>query len=146
MDSLVKSSDLGELQQRLRSAGLRATAPRVAVLRLLMHSSSPVTHAEVAERVASSGFDRATIYRNLMDLTARGFVRRADVGDHVWRFELVRDAGHEPTHPHFVCNECGTVACLPAEAVTVRPVRGAPRAFKRPGIQIQVSGVCNDCG
>lgn len=139
-----------ELKARLRSAGLRATASRAAVLECMLEAKGPLTHADVCARLAGSGFDRATVYRNLADLTDAGLLRRSDLGDHLWRFELRADDAHDarrgPVHPHFVCTECGTVACLPEGAVTVTMARGAPRALARGEVEIQVRGTCNDCG
>ena len=131
----------------LRQAGLRATQPRVAVLARLLAARSPLSHGDVAEDLSAQGFDRATVYRNLIDLTEAGLARRADIGDHVWRFELVRpaDAHAAEAHPHFICGECGAVSCLPEDTVSVRPGRGTPRALKRRGLSVQVRGVCDAC-
>lgn len=136
-----------ELKQTLRTAGLRATSARAAVLRCLIAADGPLTHAEVCAELAAQGYDRATLYRNLMDLTDVGLATRTDIGDHLWRFELVGRQQHdEAAHPHFVCSECGEVRCLPEEAVDVKPVRGMPRSLKRKKVEIQIRGVCNDCG
>ncbi len=138
--------DLRELKQRLRDAGLRATSARIAVLRALETGDGPLSHAEVSESVASLGFDRATTYRNLTDLSDAGLARRTDHGDHVWRFELVGEEGeHAELHPHFVCNACGIVACLPEGALTVHGRRGVPRALRRRDVEIQVRGLCDEC-
>lgn len=136
-----------QLRTALREAGLRATLSRVAVLQKLRESERPVSHADVVESLAGSGFDRATLYRNLIDLTEAGVVQRTDVGDHVWRFELCETKnGHNGEHPHFVCGNCGAVECLPPSAVTVRAVRGGPRALRRKeGLSIHVRGVCDAC-
>ncbi|SRR5690606_18022812 len=135
------------MQDRLREAGLRATLPRVAVLRHLLAARAPLSHGDVAEALEGSGFDRATVYRNLMDLTEAGLLRRTDMGDHIWRFEIVADTAEHSReeHPHFICGGCGTVACLPESAVSVRPVRGGPRALRRKGIAVQVRGLCDAC-
>ena len=136
-----------ELRSRLRAAGLRATSARLAVLRRLIDARGPVSHGEVWERLRESGIDRATVYRNLLDLTDAGLARRGDLGDHVWRFELLGQPG-EPDgdpHAHFVCNECGTVECLPDGSVSVRAVRGAPRALRGKSVSVQLSGVCDTC-
>ena len=71
-----KASTLESLRDRLRQAGLRSTGARLAVLRVLERASSPMSHAEVHEQVVEDGFDRATIYRNLMDLTDAGMLAR----------------------------------------------------------------------
>lgn len=141
------SHDLDDLRARIRAAGLRVTAPRVAVLRSLIDAAAPQSHGELAERLASEGWDRATIYRNLTDLTEAGLARRTDLGDHVWRFELQAEgkAHSAGSHPHFLCNECGDVVCLPDESVQVSAARGAPRALRKKGVEIQIRGRCDRC-
>jgi Fur family transcriptional regulator, ferric uptake regulator len=142
-----QTSDLA-LRERLRAAGLRVTSGRVAVIRRLIQAGTPLSHAEVCELVAHARIDRATVYRTLVDLTDAGIVRRTDLGDHVWRFEWL---GGEPrahaadSHPHFVCSDCGAVACLPADAVSLRAVRGAPRALRRQAVEVHVRGLCDAC-
>src|SRR6185295_17957420 len=77
-------------RSRIKAAGLRVTYARVEVLRLVEASSTPLSHAELVEMLAPQGLDRVTIYRNLNDLAGAGLVRKADLGDHVWRFERKR--------------------------------------------------------
>lgn len=141
-------SSTDALKGQLRAVGLRATGPRILVLRTLMASAAPITHAEVCERLGESGLDRATVYRNLLDLTEVGLARRTDLGDHLWRFELAEHRGHthdDEVHPHFVCTECGAVECLPEGVVTLEAYRGAPRSIKTRTVEIQVRGACNEC-
>jgi Fur family ferric uptake transcriptional regulator len=144
-----KVPSVSELKSRLRAHGLRATAARLAVYEVLIGAGGPVTHGDVVTKLEGSAFDRATTYRNLVDLAEVGIARRSDLGDHLWRFELVERAHGEheaaEAHPHFVCTECGTVECLPDGAVTVAPVKGAPRALKKAHVEVQVRGTCNDC-
>ena len=117
------ASSTESLRERLRAAGLRSTGARVAVLRVLEGAAAPMSHAEVHERVTGEGFDRATIYRNLIDLTDAGLVSRSDVGDHVWRFELRGErAAHAAAHAH---GESGAQLRLVDRVATARD------AFKR---------------
>lgn len=135
-----------ELKTTLREAGLRSTAPRIAVLDFLHRATAPASHGELHERLASSGFDRATLYRNLMDLAEVGLVSRTDLGDHVWRFALKKDgAGHAEDHPHFVCTDCGGVSCLVGVGVKIQSAKGAPKALGRKDLRIQLSGICDAC-
>lgn len=135
-----------ELKQKLRDVGLRATSARAAVLRCLMEATGPLSHNEVCDRLATLDYDRATLYRNLMDLTEAGVASRTDLGDHLWRFELAGEGGHdEGAHPHFVCRECGEVSCLPEDALEVVGKRGIPRSVRRRQVEIHVRGVCNAC-
>ena len=114
----------------VRDAGLRCTAARLAVLEHLLKARGPKTHAEVATALADRGFDRATIYRNLTELTEARLVSRMELGDHVWRFEIRRPhAGHgtQDEHPHFVCTTCGEVSCLEGVDVAITPKPGRAR-------------------
>ena len=89
----------------IREAGLRATPARIATLKLLHGATSPLTHAEVAEELHDLGVDKATVFRNLNDMATAGLLRRTELGDRVWRFELIgENEGPGSAHPHFVCN------------------------------------------
>jgi Fur family ferric uptake transcriptional regulator len=137
---------LADFQDRIRAVGLRSTAPRVAVLRELETAAAPLSHADLVESLGDEGYDRVTIYRNLTDLTEAGLVVRADLGDHVWRFEL-RRAGkaHTGNHPHFTCTDCGTVSCLPEESVRLTSTKGAPKALAARAVEVQLRGLCDRC-
>lgn len=137
---------LDSIRATLKDGGLRKTAPRVAVLRSLMQSQTPVSHAELVERLAPEGFDPTTIYRNLKDLADAGIVSRRDLGDHTWRFELQGEGPpHAREHPHFLCEDCGVVACLETSRVNIAPGPGAPRSVGKGGVEIQVKGRCDRC-
>jgi Fur family ferric uptake transcriptional regulator len=135
-----------DLVRAIRSAGLSRTGPRVAVLQHLETATAPLSHGEIVDALGS-GYDRATVYRNLMDLVRAQLITRSDLGDHVWRFEVVRsgEAAHTSEHPHFLCTDCGEVSCLPAEVVSVVPVRGVPRSLRRRDVEVQIKGLCNSC-
>lgn len=119
-----KPTPLINLRERLQAVGLRCTAARLTVLQHLVDNTGPKTHAEVSDALADKGFDRATIYRNLTELTEASILSRVELGDHVWRFELrAKDAAgrHEESHPHFVCTSCGEVSCLDDVTVAITP-------------------------
>lgn len=143
---MAKRADLDLLQKRLREAGLRSTGPRVAVLRQLIGQAAPVSHAELCHELKKDGLDRATIYRNLIDLTEVGIVSRVDLGDHVWRFELTSKGGdHEGSHPHFVCSDCGSVSCLTDSAVRITRGKRAPKSLATKNVAIQITAQCDAC-
>ncbi len=134
------------LRGALRAAGLRATSSRIAVLRALRTAQRPLSHADLVKLLDGQSFNRATLYRNLTDLVEAGLARRAELGDHVWRFEGKGTSEHDTrAHPHFVCVECGTVECLPEMAVELPASASAPQAVRRHEIDVQVRGLCNDC-
>lgn len=137
-------SDTIEIKETIRAAGLRATPARVATLRLLREAAAPMTHADVASQLGDSGVDKATAFRNLNDMADAGLLRRAELGDHLYRFEEIRvgEKDHDP-HPHFLCTSCGTVTCLDK----VRLTANSQRASEEVGevTEILLRGQCNKC-
>ncbi|GIX05181.1 MAG: Fur family transcriptional regulator [Planctomycetaceae bacterium] len=110
--TVTNPSQVDRLRLMLKSVGLRHTAARVAVLHVLLDAQTPLSHAEIAQRLAPYGYDKATIFRNLSDMVDAGLLTRTELGDHVWRFEFRRAADDAQQHPHFVCVDCGHVTCL----------------------------------
>ena len=138
---------LDDIRAVIRAAGLRSTAPRISVLERLRRARSPLTHADLAAQLVPLGFDRATIYRNLVDLADAGLVSRVELGDHVWRYE-VRDGEHasgDREHSHFVCNDCGTVSCLPEVSIAIRPAPGSRRSVVAEISDVVLKGRCESC-
>lgn len=136
--------DDNQLRTMIRDAKLRATASRVAVLRVLHGTSAPTSHPEICEALCSDGWDRATLFRNLVDLTKAGLLRKRDLGDRLWRYEL---AGHDEDggdHPHFLCTVCGDVSCLPEIDVSM-PGDTVPRSLRTGQVEIQFRGTCDAC-
>ena len=138
---------LDSLRSIIRQAGLRSTAPRLAVLRRLSSAVTPVSHGELVDALAGEGMDRTTVYRNLVDLTQVGLVQRTDLGDHVWRFELRRSRteGDDAKHPHFTCSDCGSVSCLPEVTLKVKAGKGVPKSLSKQKVEIQLRGLCDAC-
>ena len=134
-----------EMREMIRGVGLRVTSPRLAVLAILHELGAPRTHEQIMAALPPGGFDKATVWRILADLHEAGLLRRMDLGDRIWRYELL-DACRtvEADHPHFLCETCGAVICLPP--LEVRSREGAlPEALRNAEIQIRVSGTCGAC-
>ena len=140
------AADLDAHRNKIRAAGLRCTPARLSVLEHLSAAARPLTHAEVADQLATKGFDRATIYRNLVELAEVGLAARIELGDHVWRFEIKR-AGHEQPseHPHFVCVDCGEVSCLPSESVRFTPPLAGKSSLLGQVTEVLLKGHCGQC-
>ncbi|MDG2390880.1 MAG: transcriptional repressor [Planctomycetaceae bacterium] len=139
-----QSSHVERLKARIRDASLRCTAARLAVLLVLSNAKSPLTHAEVADLLIDRGIDKATVFRNLVDLVDAEILSRTELGDHVWRFEVrLEGSAENEQHPHFVCLDCGAVTCL-SDLDFDAPSR---RATSRVGDikEILIKGVCVEC-
>ena len=157
--SRTEESRLESAKARIREAGLRCTAARLAVMDHLGSAAGPRTHAEVSEALADLGFDRATIYRNLTELTDKKLLSRVELGDHVWRFEIKRSGSHGVAgeeHPHFLCTTCGEISCLDDVRVAITPKprrRATPPAARGPRpsrihsvTEVLLKGRCEGCG
>ena len=143
MPRALKSKEREQLAQELRALGLRATPARVGVLAAIRSVSTPVTSGELSERVRGSGWDAATVYRNLMTLVEVGLVTRSDHGDRRWRFaSTAHGLDH---HPHFVCTDCGAVSCLHDVKVELAENASLPRYLRSEHVEVQVRGVCDAC-
>lgn len=142
---LVTSASNAELKDEIRKTGLRATASRIAVLRHLRQSPRPLSHAEVVDALTEDTWDRATLYRNLVDLAEAGLAQKVELGDRLWRFSGHVSETHDGAlHPHFICTECGTITCLPEVSMTT-PRRGVPRSLRDKNVEVHVRGRCDDC-
>jgi len=104
-----------------------------------------MSHGEIVDALADHTWDRSTLYRNLMDLAQAGLLRRSELGDRTWRFEVACDHGHADHAAHFLCSECGAITCLPDLRVTSHDEQALPRALVQGAIEVQVQGRCDAC-
>ena len=97
------------------------------------------------EQLPEGVHDKASIWRILADLAEEGLLRRMDLGDRVWRYELI-DACRsvKDDHSHFLCEDCGEVRCLPPLVVRDRDGE-LPDALAGAEFRVRVMGTCADC-
>jgi len=128
----------------LNKAGLRATAPRIAVLRTLGAVRIPLSHSEVVERLGDVGWDKATTFRNLVKLRDAGIAPVVSRIDGIDRYALSDPLGVTHQHPHFRCDDCGRIACLPVDIIAApAPDEAWSRSIQN--AQIHLQGECPDC-
>jgi len=137
------SSGLAETKKKIRDLGLRVTAPRLAVLGILAEAERPLSHAEVVTRLGDDvAWDRATVYRNLIALVGVSLVRVASHAGGICRYEIATD-DKQCAHPHFLCDDCGIVSCLPeTEVVTPKKTKWS-KSLK--AAEVQFVGRCPSC-
>ena len=95
----------------LRDAGLRVTAPRLAVLAELAdrpHADAETVRAAVHARLGT--VSTQAVYDVLRALTGAGLVRRIEPEGSPGRYEL---AAEDDNHHHAVCRSCGAVVDVP---------------------------------
>lgn len=132
-----------ELVQALRSAGMKLTPQRLAIVECLAGDETHPTAQEVCDRLRARypSMSVATIYNTLTALTAIGGLHPLDMGG-PRRF----DPNTEPHH-HAVCERCGAIRDVEERG------GGAPEATSDPalaGFVVQrveriYRGICAEC-
>lgn len=89
----------------LKSAGLRATQPRIRVLGILEGSSYPLSVADIASMLSRPAVDQVTVYRTLETFVQAGLVHHLELHQGRSYFELATREHHH----HLVCRSCGRV-------------------------------------
>ena len=140
-------NDAARLEARLKEARLRRTPMRLAILDVLIHSDEPLGAAQIQARLPA-GTDLVTVYRTLRTFTEKSLAHRVRGEDQTWRYALgkpVDRARHR--HPHFVCNDCGTVACMDEVAIPSRFVRSlhVGRQYEVSWPEVILHGLCPKC-
>ncbi|MFB9832059.1 Fur family transcriptional regulator [Actinoallomurus acaciae] len=127
----------------LRSAGLRVTAARLAILNTVRagdHLDVDAVTSRVRERLGHVSFQ--AVYEALHAFTATGLVRRIEPAGSPARFECrVGD-----NHHHLVCRECGRVSdvdCTAGEAPCLEPADDA--GYRVDEADVTFWGFCPDC-
>lgn len=85
----------------LRSAGLKATPGRLALLEVLYSAKSPRSIAKIMRELGGK-IDRVTAYRALAAMEKTGLVRKVNLEHGHADYELALD-----DHHHLVCTACG---------------------------------------
>lgn len=129
---------------QLRAHKLRVTAPRIAVLCALADAKQPLSYTEVAAHLKEVDFDPTTIYRNLVKLKEAGIAKIVSRVDGVNRYTHASTDQNDHRHPHFVCDDCGYVACLPADLIDSMKLEG-PWSTPIRLAQVQLRGECPEC-
>lgn len=94
---------------RLKSAGLRITQPRIAILQALIRRAQPATIEQLHQDLADSACDLVTVYRCLAAFEDLGLVRRCFFHNGTSLYQLT--LGGEPTY-HVVEKASNTVEAL----------------------------------
>lgn len=133
----------GDLDGRLRGAGLRSTRQRATVLGLLDTVDGHLSADELVGALADHGtaLPRSTVFKVLDDLVGAGLVLRAELGPGAARFESAAATG---PHHHFVCRVCGAIEDVAHEVLPV-DTRRIVAEHEVHRIEIVLRGRCSAC-
>jgi Fur family ferric uptake transcriptional regulator len=129
--------------EQLRTAELRVTRPRIAVLEAVhQHPHADTETIFGAVRTGLPEVSRQTVYDVLHALTGAGLVRRIQPSGSVARYESrVGD-----NHHHLVCRSCGAIAdvdCAVGEAPCL--TASDHSGFLVDEAEVIYWGMCPDC-
>jgi Fur family ferric uptake transcriptional regulator len=132
-----------DFQQMLRSAALRVTRPRVAVLTAVhAHPHADTDSIIGVVRRDLSDVSHQAVYDVLRALTAASLIRRIQPSGSVARY----DPRVGDNHHHVVCRSCGVIAdvdCAVGETPCL--IASDDRGFSIDEAEVIYWGVCSDC-
>lgn len=96
-----------DCKQELRSADLKATPARLAILQLLEDTQTPLDTATIINFLNKKNIktDQATVFRIINMFTDKGLTRQIQLNEGKFRYEL----SSKPDHHHFICEKCGAI-------------------------------------
>lgn len=132
-----------DLPAQLRAAGLRVTAPRVAVLgAVAAHPHSDADEIAVAVRSELGSVSTQAVYDVLKACVGAGLLRRIEPAGSPARYETrIGD-----NHHHLVCRNCGAVTdidCVVGAAPCLVP--SDDHGFAVDEAEVTFWGLCPDC-
>lgn len=95
---------------KFASSGLRLTAPRKKILTLLADQKHPISFDEYT--LLDPLIDKSTFYRTMQTFEALHIIRGIQSDEGKRYYEL-----SESVHPHFICNTCHKIECLPPQPI-----------------------------
>lgn len=129
-----------DVQSLLRTARLRVTSGRVALLNVLRKAAKPVTLEDAVALCSGEGGDPATVYRNLQSFTENRLVRHVRGVGRREMYELVAQQ-HNHQHAHLTCTRCGRVSCIEFAAPSAPEAEG----WQVEEVTVTVWGLCPAC-
>jgi Fur family transcriptional regulator, peroxide stress response regulator len=132
-----------ELDAAFRTAALRPTAQRFAVLEFLMRHPVHATAEEIFRGVNRSDprASRATVYNSLRSLAQAGMVREVVSDGNAARFDASLHRHH-----HFICERCGAVEDIPWFDLPPKTAAGKLAGRTVRNYEILFRGLCKSCG
>jgi Fur family transcriptional regulator, ferric uptake regulator len=128
----------------LRRSGLRASASRRMIIKILRETVAPLSAQEISKGPdgGNIGLDLASVYRNLEILEDHGLVHQIQIGKGPGRYVLASGVEHE----YLVCDRCGAIAGVdPDEMDAVRAMVRERYGYEVTFRRVPMVGVCRAC-
>ena len=130
----------------LKGRGMRMTANRHSILRVLLESDEPLGLEEIQTRASVLGSrpDFATVFRLMLVLEKLKLAQKVNLGRPTSHYELVNPQKH---HDHLVCVDCGKVTLIEDRCPVEKLERKLARDYGYTGIKhsLEFFGHCFEC-
>ena len=128
----------------LHASNLKATAPRLAVLKVFGGIHLPINAEYIYQKVKRMAINEATVYRTLSSFEEKGIIKRVDLRKDSLYYEL--SSAHH--HHHIVCTGCGTIEDFEScqiEKVSDKVLSQSSKFSIIKEHSLELFGVCNTC-
>jgi Fur family ferric uptake transcriptional regulator len=126
----------------LKSNKLKATAPRLAILEMLIRDHGPFRIEEIQEKLGKKEIDLATVYRTVAIFERLGIARRVEFGDAASRYEFHSEKSH---HHHLICISCRTCENIEDCFASRIEKEIRKRGYLSISHSFEVFGICPKC-
>ncbi|MCY1590839.1 peroxide-responsive transcriptional repressor PerR [Staphylococcus pettenkoferi] len=127
----------------LRSAGIRITPQRQAILRFMISADTHPTADEIYQALSPDfpNISVATIYNNLRVFKDNGIIKELTYGDASSRFDF-----NTHNHYHVICEKCGKIVDFHYPLLDeVEQLAQHVTEFDVSHHRMEIYGLCKDC-
>lgn len=130
-----------ELTDKMRAAGMRPSAQRLAILQYLEQFRTHPSADEIykALRPEFPSMSLTTVYNTLHALVECGLLREVEIEPANLRF----DSASTTPHGHFRCRCCGRIFDMPLPDGIM--LNNMPGGFAVDSLDLYLKGTCPDC-
>ncbi len=146
--STNESGYVTTLKTMLRQGGSKLTPQRLTILDVIVREEGKhLTIEEIYDKVKEVKPETgvATVYRTILLFEELGIVKKLDLNDGIYRYEL----NHEEEihgHHHLICSACGKVEEVKDDLLdSVEQIIERDYKFRIKDHSLKFYGLCSDC-
>lgn len=132
-----------ETEERLEAKGIRPTANRILVLKVLGEAGHPMSLTDLETQIES--MDKSSVFRTLTLFLEKDLVHSFEDGRGIINYELCTEEGHcdhHDAHIHFYCERCHRSYCM--EHINLDWMQ-VPEGFEPRAYSFVIKGICPRC-
>ena len=127
----------------LNRKGIRATAQRLEIIKILDNSKKPLTALEIHELLVENNINirLSTVYRNLKFFMENNIFRQLNFYGDEKRYELKSEKHHQ----HLICMKCGEIIAIDCPLGEYEKELEEQTNYKIKKHDMEMYGVCPKC-